>query len=266
MGEYITSRSNGRIKRIKSLEQKKNRLQEGVFVIEGIRIIDQAIEAGISLEGIYISSSQAGTDQGETQIEQYREKGIDVTEVADDIFREIQATVNGQGVVAIAPIPKWNPDELFNAGAPVLVLDRIQDPGNLGTMIRTADAAGFGAVICIKGTVDIYNDKVVRSTMGSMFSMPVIYVDEDSLALLLKDHGYELYAADLEAAQPYDQVEYGLRSALVIGNEGSGISERIRNMSHAKVIIPIFGQAESLNAAVAAGILMYHMVGAIRRI
>ena len=148
-----------------------------------------------------------------------------------------------------------------------MVLDNLQDPGNLGTIVRTAEGAGVDAVFMSKDTVDIYNPKVIRSTMGSIYRMPVVYV-EDLIALLdtFKEKGIKSYAAHLDGKNSYDQESYEGGTAILIGNEGNGLREEISNAADIWVKIPMLGQVESLNAAIAASVMMFEVARQRRNI
>ena len=141
----------------------------------------------------------------------------------------------------------------------VLILDRIQDPGNMGTIIRTADAAGVDAIINLKGCVDIYNPKVIRSTMGSIFDMNIIQATQDDALRVLKDNNFEIVSSYLNTDNYYNTVDYTNKVALVIGNEANGVNDELISKSHTLVKIPIYGNAESLNAAISSAILMYEI-------
>lgn len=141
----------------------------------------------------------------------------------------------------------------------VLLIDSIQDPGNLGTIIRTADAAGFDAVMLGDNTVDMYNDKVIRSTQGSLFHLPISHVNMENGIPHLKAEGFTVWASSLADALPFEEVEVRGKTALIVGNEGAGIRDEIVQLADSVVKIPIHGKAESLNVSVAAGILMYYI-------
>src|SRR5699024_7380004 len=143
----------------------------------------------------------------------------------------------------------------------LLVVDSLQDPGNLGTMIRTADAAGFEAVILGDGSVDLYNEKVIRATQGSIFHIPVFQFDLITNIPVLKQEGFRIWASALSGATSYNVLTPAEKNALVIGNEGAGVSDEVLLLADYQVKIPIYGKAESLNAGIAAGILMYYMAG-----
>lgn len=182
--------------------------------------------------------------------------------VEDEVFKRISDTMNPQGILAVVKKKELFIKDMLEAKSQdrklFLILEDIQDPGNLGTIIRTAEGAGVSGVIMSEKTVDIYNPKVVRSTMGSIFRVPFIYVDNlADVADTLKKSGIKLYAAHLKGSRNYFKMDYSKPSAFLIGNEGNGLSHALAEKADALIKIPMFGQIESLNAASAATILMY---------
>ena len=173
--------------------------------------------------------------------------GIEVTE---EIIKKITDVTTSQGIVAVCEIPQYKEFKKDK----ILFLDRVQDPGNVGTIIRTADAFGFDAVFLSKGCADVYSPKVVRSTMGSIFHLPVI---QDVTVEEVKSIGNMVYSSTLEKAEFLEKIEIPKKFTLVIGNEGNGISEEVKSITDKFVKIKMNGSAESLNASIAAGILMY---------
>lgn len=252
----IESKDNAKVKFINSLKTKKYREQHGSMIVEGLRAVSQLIDAGIELEMIAFSESCFK----ETSL--YRNiftknENISIV-IKNNIFNQLSDTVNTQGIIAVVKIPKYTKDVfLSNQKMRILLFDRIQDPGNAGTLIRTADAAGFDAVFVIKGTVDLYSPKVNRSAMGSNLYIPIIEIDENEL-VGLKGQGFKLLSTALdEKAKTYDCVDYGEKCIIVLGNEANGVSKNILEISNEKIYIPIYGKAESLNVGIAGAIVMY---------
>lgn len=242
----ITSTKSETIKRLKRLMTKKGRQETGQFLVEGEHLVDEAIRAG-RLVQLIIGESYAPKDT-------WRMDEMPVLELSDHVADLLSETEKTQGVFAVV---KMAPVE--RKMAKVLVLDRIQDPGNLGTMIRTADAAGFDTVLLGKGTVDPYNAKVVRATQGSLFHVNVQSVELLDTLPDLKEAGFQIYGTALSKATSYEQVSFADKVALVIGNEAQGVHPDVLALCDTRVHIPVIGEAESLNAAVAAGILMYRI-------
>ena len=253
----INSIQNETIKRIKSLQKRKFREKHAEIILEGYRLIKDAWENGLKIKKVLFLSSIDGNKNSLVEI--LLESGTEAIETDLAVFDHISETVASQGLLAVAEMPSKETDEIMD-GLPefIIFLDCLQDPGNLGTIIRTADAAGAGLVALSSGSVDAYNGKVIRSAAGSIFHMPVIQkVTGKKFIEDLKSRGYRTLAADINGAKPFGEMSYGKKICLVIGNEGSGIRSEILDICHESVKIPIIGRAESLNAGVAAGILMY---------
>lgn len=252
----IESRDNKWVKRLNGLKIKKNRDKEGVFVAEGLRFINE-IPADWAVEAYAVSETYAN----ENDLSAY-EKKAEVLCLPDALFASACDTENPQGILAVCKKLNWDEAAVFAKKAPFFILaEELNDPGNLGTVIRTADACGADAVFLSKGSVDLYNPKVLRSTMGSMFHVPVFQnVDLHEISTRLKENNIPLYAAHLRG----DAYPYGLdltqACAFIIGNEARGLSDEAADFCDRWVKIPMPGQAESLNASVAAGVLMYEVV------
>ena len=177
--------------------------------------------------------------------------------LSQGLFSQLSSQENSQGIILVY---KYEEKDIENAGDNVIVLDRVGDPGNLGTIIRTVDAAGFKDIILTKGSVDCYNEKVIRSTMGSIFNINLYYAEEEKLLNFLKEKNYKIISTVLsDDCIPYTEMKPAEKNAVIFGNEGSGIGENIIKNSHEKVIIPIYGTAESLNVAMACGIIIYKL-------
>lgn len=254
----ITSSKNGIIKEVKGLYKRKDRWKEGLFIIEGIKIIEEAFLNNVELKYIIISDKIKTTVEGSNFYEmiKYNKNLIHTTET---IFKDISDTENSQGIIGIAKFHPTDLDELLAIDNPsIIFLDGLQDPGNLGTIIRTCDAFNLDGIILGEGSVDPYNSKVVRSTMGSIFRVPLV-ISNNSLETLneLKRNGIRVLSTSLEASLPLFNMDFREGFALVIGNESKGVSEEIINISDALIKIPMPGLAESLNAGVAASIIMY---------
>lgn len=252
----IESKDNSKVKLINSLKTKKFREKHGLMIFEGLRATNQLIELNISLEIIAFS------ENAYNEFEEYRNiyenyKDISII-IKDNLFNQISDTVNTQGIIAVSRIPNYNLEQLLKKDvARILMFDRVQDPGNAGTLIRTADAAGFDAILSLKGTVDLYSPKVNRSAMGSNIYIPIIEIEETDIRNL-KQNGFKILATALdEYAQTYDKAIYTEKCVIVLGNEANGVSENIIAMSDQKVYIPIYGKAESLNVGIAGAIVMY---------
>ena len=251
----ITSTGNAQVKRLLQLQKKsKARNEEGVFLVEGLRMFLEAPKERI--EKVYISESFYNKKKHELNWDK-----ISVEILSDTVFQHVSDTKTPQGILCIVKQKQYNIEKILNIENPhFIVLDNLQDPGNLGTIVRTAEGAGVNAVFLSKESVDIYNPKTIRSTMGSVYRLPVIYI-EDLLELLkiLKNKGIKSYAAHLDGKNFYDKEDYTCGTAILIGNEGNGLRKEIAENADIWVQIPMQGQVESLNAAIAASILMFEV-------
>ncbi len=252
----IESRDNKWIKRLNGLKIKKNRDKEGVFVAEGLRFISE-IPANFPIECFAVSESFAA----EQDVSVY-EKRAETLLLPDALFASVCDTENPQGILAVCKKLDWDMYSVFQKKRPFFLLaEELNDPGNLGTVIRTADACGADAVFLSKGSVDLYNPKVLRSTMGSLFHVPVFQnSDLNELSAQLKAHNIPLYAAHLKGDRYPYALELQKACAFIIGNEARGLSDKAADLCDAWVKIPMPGQAESLNASIAAGVLLYEVV------
>lgn len=250
----ITSTSNQQVKEVVQLQKKsKARNQAGVFIVEGIRMVQET--PADRLEKLYVT---------EGFYKKYKDalpKGCKPELVSDVVFAYMSDTKTPQGVLAVVRQMKHKAEEILNAENPhIMVLDNLQDPGNLGTIFRTAEAAGVNGLILSKDCVDIYNPKTIRSTMGAIYRMPFVYV-EDILETIveMKQKGIKVYAAHLDGKNSYDKEDYSTGTAFLIGNEGNGLREEVAAQADIWVQIPMAGQVESLNAAIAAAVLMFEV-------
>ena len=245
----ITSASNQQIKYISRLQKNsKFRREEGVFVVEGIKMVEESIQHELALK-LFIDENYSET------IPEFADKEV----VEHKLFVSLSDTVSPQGIMALVKMPsyQWR-DMIASPQSALLILEDINDPGNLGTMIRTSEGAGMNGVILSKGCVDLFNPKVVRATMGALFRVPFCSVEDIYEVLsLLHAEGFSLFAAHLQGKCQYDEESFSGKCGILIGNEANGLSERAAELADKKVKIPMDGQLESLNAAVSAAILMY---------
>lgn len=254
----IESTQNKVYKLAKSLNLKKYRDKENKYLLEGLRYVQSNIEMGHTCEALLCTDSFL-----KQHLEDISKELAPIFVLDEKLFMDLAQTERPQGIIGVFHMqPKRNEKDLLNASwdnQNMVLLDRIQDPGNLGTIIRTADAAGIKTILLAKGTVDLYNPKVVRSTAGSLQNIQVYeLLDLKETLISLKEKGIKIMATALERSVDYRQIDYSLNSfCLVIGNEANGVANEIIELADYCVKIPIHGQAESLNAAVAAGIMMY---------
>lgn len=249
----ITSTGNQQMKNVVSLMRRaKERRRQRCFVAEGTRMCMEA--PGDKLRAVYVSESYLADEGHRRALD-----GCPHEVVSDQVFAAVSDTQTPQGILSVIEMPEYAPDELLSGERThLLILESIQDPGNLGTMFRTGEGAGITGVIMNRTTVDLFNPKTIRSTMGSIFRVPYLITD-DLVSTLgeLRSRGIALYAACLEGAEDYDAGDYTAACGFLIGNEGNGLSEEAARCADACVRIPMEGQVESLNAAVSASLLMY---------
>lgn len=254
----ITSTSNQQMKNLSALMKKsKERKEQGVFVVEGTKMVAEAPEEWI--KHIYMSESYEKTASHQELLHQLKQKGISVETVAENVFKSVSDTQTPQGILAIVERPVYSLEQMLQGDKThLLILESIQDPGNLGTMVRTGEGAGITGIIMNKTTVDIFNPKTIRSTMGSIYRVPYYIAQnlEETLEVL-KDKGVNLYAAHLKGTASYDEADYTGSTGFLIGNEGNGLSDTIADIASQYIKIPMEGQVESLNAAISATLLMY---------
>ena len=252
----IESKDNNLYKETKKLKERKGRTKKSKFLIEGYRLVQEAFKANLDVEYLFI-----GSNEEEEKYNDYISKYIYNTKVyrlREDLLKELCSTEQPQGVVAVVNMKSMN---IENEGNFYLLCDKVQDPGNLGTIIRTAHAAGVDGIILTKGTVDVYNDKTIRSTMGSLFYIPIIIDDENNSVIKeLINKGFSLLSTSLEGDRDFFEEDLSGKIIISVGNEGNGVSDEIYSLSDKKVKIPMPGGAESLNVAIATSIILYEKV------
>ncbi len=259
MSRMITSSSNSLIKHVRLLHKKKIRWESKNFFVEGLRSVKESIISHAEIEYFLYSDSLFETKGGKDLFSLIDKNYENVYNITDKLLKEISDTQNPQGIIAVVRFNKNSLNEALKERNNFLILlDRVQDPGNMGTIIRTADALGANGILITSGCVDPYNPKTIRATMGSIFHIPLIHYDNvDEVLLDLKKRNIEVISTGLESSRPCYEIDFTKDFVLVIGNEASGISERVQELSDTIVKIPMQGRAESLNAAIASGIVMY---------
>ncbi|MFW5986127.1 MAG: TrmH family RNA methyltransferase [Halanaerobiales bacterium] len=268
MQEIITSDKNSKIKFLKKLYKKKYRKKQGKYILEGYRIIVEALRAGADFDSLYFSPDFYNSDSGNQILDllknsQFYNKKIKPIVIDEKLMVNITDTDTPQGIIAAVNENNYKTEDIFDKSDVILLIDRIQDPGNMGTIIRTAVAAGVEGLIILKGSVDIYNLKVLRATMGAIFNIK--FIKDVSLSNFFSlyrvyNDRYRLIAADLSADTYYDRMNYGNRVILAAGNEGNGLCREILEAADKRVKIPIIGDIESINVAVATGIILYDIL------
>lgn len=265
----ISSTANAQIKYLVKLQEKgAARREDKVYVCEGKKMFREVLAcARESIVKAYFAESYFA-EWGSSPQNMAQLSGIPYEIVADPVFGGISQTVTPQGILAVVRQPEYRLDDLVSGGRTalrLLMLENLRDPGNLGTIMRTAEGAGISGVILSRESVDMFNPKVIRSTMGAIYRMPFVYVpDLAAVACGLRQQGITVCAAHLEGSVAYDTVTYPPRTALMIGNEANGLTDRAAQAADLRVQIPMEGEVESLNAAVAAAILMYETYRQVR--
>ena len=237
----LTGLQNPMVKAAAELKQKKYRQQQGLFLAEGLRTVEEAVRYG-AVQSIFYTAIE--DDRTRAVLEQAAAKQIKLVCVSDKVLKKIADTETPPGIIAVCEMR--------------LVLDRVTDPGNIGTMLRTADAAGVGGLLLLQGCADIYAPKTVRASMGSLFHLPVLSgLNEELLVQAARKAGYELLVTCLDGADNLYKADLQGRLAFVMGNEANGVSDALLAAADKRVFIPMQGRAESLNVAMAAGIVMF---------
>jgi len=257
----ITSSKNPTIKEIKSLSNKKYRWANSLYIIEGIKIVEEALNNNIFLKYIVVTDEFLLSNSA-NELCQKILSHKNLIKIDTKIFSDLSDTINSQGIIAVAEIKNHDLSQVIHKKNNVLLfLDNVQDPGNMGTIIRTVDAFNMNGIILNQGCVDPYNLKVVRATMGSIFRVPLYFCKDNLYALdILRTNNYSIYATSLEGSLPIFDVTYDKNIVLVIGNESNGVSDEVLNAADNLIKIPMPGKSESLNAGVAASILMYEIM------
>ena len=253
--------SKSELKYLRSLTQKKIRHSEKRFILEGWRALKDLLNSPFDVDMVAVLPKYIGDADYKRILDQVRERKVPLKEISEKDLRQVSETVHAQGVVAVVrqrvvSLAQGLPER---AGM-VVAADSVSDPGNLGSILRTSDWFGVDCVLLGKGSVELYNDKVIRSTSGSLFHVPVVEgVDLPAAAKDLKDLGYTLAALSGDEKMAYDKVNWGARTVLIVGSEAHGVSKEVREVADVVVKIPRVGKAESLNVGVACGIVLSHL-------
>ena len=253
----ISSSENELIKMTKKLKEKKYREELGLFVIEGAKIVEEAISEKANIQNILVCE-ELGKSNSNNLLEIINNicKNNEVINVTKKVFELLSDVKNPQGILAI--VKKEEKNEIKLNEDFYLLLDGIQDPGNIGTIIRTADSLNIKQIIVSKDTADVYNPKVLRSTMGAIFRVNVIYTDLIDAVNKLKENNITVYATDLKTDKSIYDADYK-KAAVIIGNEANGVTQEVLDLSSEKIKIPMLGKTESLNASVATSVILYEV-------
>jgi TrmH family RNA methyltransferase len=247
---------------IRDLRRRKARERRGLALAEGIRLVEEALAAGVPVRGAAVSPALEATPRGQTLKSALREHGVRLVEVDAGELDQLSDTEQPQGIVAVIEPREWTLAEVrVVAGSVVLVLDAVQDPGNVGTMLRSALALGAAGLVALKGTAELTNPKVLRGSMGALFRLPSVATTAEEFLSWRAERGLELWIAAADG-EPVRRSNGGSRRpgiALVVGNEGAGVSPPLEAAASRRVAIPLAPGVESLNVGVAAGILLYEV-------
>lgn len=252
--QEITSINNPKIKLWSQLLTKRGREAQGKFILEGIHLVREALQADLKLEVILFSLEKGYPDE----LPELEDSAIELIGVSDAVLAKCSDTQTPQGVIAVAFKPEWSKEQLLEqTNGLVIVVDGVQDPGNLGTIIRSADAVGATGVVLGRGTVDLYNPKTIRSTMGSLFHLPILEFDLLELLPSAREKNIQIVSTSLQADQSCYELDMTQTIWFILGNEGSGVSASLQPYISQQVIIPMRGKAESLNVAMAGTVLLF---------
>lgn len=259
-----TSKDGALLTTIRDLARRRGRERRGLALAEGVRLIEEAVAAAIPIRGAAVSPALEGTTRGKALKLALAGRGVRMVEVAPAELDALADTEHPQGVVAVVEPRVWSlADVPVLPGGVVLVLDAVQDPGNVGAMLRTALGLGAAGLVALKGTAELTNPKVLRGSMGAGFRLPAVASDADALLAWATEHGVELWAAAADGV-PLGGGKRGGGPrpplALVVGNEGAGVGDALAQAARRRVAIPLAPGVESLNVAVAAGILLYEVM------
>lgn len=256
--QTITSKDNELIKHIRKLKDKKYRDESNEYVVEGVKLVEEAVKENAKIKQIIVCEDTTRTYEIPTHI-MLEIARYECISVSNKIFNIITQVTNPQGIMAIIEKNAQNAKIDYTQDI-IVVLDDVQDPGNLGTILRTVDSIGLNQIIVSKGTADAFNSKVVRSTMGAIFRIKIIEVENLAQAIKeMRKHHFKLMVTSLQTKNSIYDIDFN-KKIIVIGNEANGVSKEIQDMADEKAKIPMLGRTESLNASVAAGVVMYEYV------
>jgi RNA methyltransferase, TrmH family len=250
---------------VRDLQRRKARGRRGLAVLEGVRLVEEALAAGLEFKGALVSPDLARTTRGQSLVVELASHAVPVEDVGARTFGQLAGTETPQGILAVVAPRIWTVADVSPApGGAVLVVDGVQDPGNLGTLIRTAHALGAAATVVLRGTADPMNAKALRAAMGATFRHPVVPLDDAPFIAWARQRGLILWAAAVDGAPLARALDASIEReeliAVIVGNEGAGIRPQLNAVSAQRVAIPLARGAESLNVAVAAGILLYEVL------
>ncbi|MGD2135720.1 MAG: RNA methyltransferase [Gemmatimonadales bacterium] len=244
------------ITQIRNLQRRKARKRSGLAVAEGVRLVEEALDAGVAIRGAVVTPTAGDQPRAAALLQRLAEHAVAIEEVGQRAFERLADTDTPQGVLVVVEVPRAGLGQIAPApGQPVVVLDGVQDPGNVGTLIRTAFALGAAGAVLLTGTADPANPKVVRSAMGATFRLPLAAAQDGEFRKWVEQHDVTLWVAAGDGV-PVERLTVPERVALVVGNEGAGARPLMRSLAAQQVAVPLARGAESLNVSVAAGIIL----------
>ena len=257
--ELIVSKSNDNVKFIRSLNEKKYRTKYNAFYLEGVKVTNEILDKNEAIDILLIAYSKSlliSTNGGQALLDRISSlKNVKVLEFEENIFKYMTDTVNTQGILVVMKIPKYSLENEENKN--IILLDKVQDLGNIGTIIRSCNAFGVDTILCTSGTADVYSPKAVRATMGGILNVKIIYLENIEEINLLKKIGYKIVTTSLNTKNSIDSIDYNNKYIFVMGNEANGVSKEIIDISDFVVKIPMSEKIESLNVGVATSIILY---------
>lgn len=257
--ELIVSKSNDNVKFIRSLNEKKYRTKYNAFYLEGVKVTNEILDKNEAIDILFIAYSKSlliSTNGGQALLNRISSlKNVKVLEFEENIFKYMTDTVNTQGILVVMKIPKYSLENEENKN--IILLDKVQDLGNIGTIIRSCNAFGVDTILCTSGTADVYSPKAVRATMGGILNVKIIYLDDIEKLNLFKKMGYKIATTSLKTQNSIDSIDYNNKYIFVMGNEANGVSKEIIDISDFVVKIPMSEKIESLNVGVATSIILY---------
>ncbi len=257
--ELIVSKSNDKVKFIRSLNEKKYRTKYNAFYLEGVKVTNEILDKNEAIDILFIAYSKSlliSTNGGQALLDRISSlKNVKVLEFEENIFKYMTDTVNTQGILVVMKIPKYSLENEENKN--IILLDKVQDLGNIGTIIRSCNAFGVDTILCTSGTADVYSPKAVRATMGGILNVKIIYLDDIEKLNLFKKMGYKIATTSLKTQNSIDSIDYNNKYIFVMGNEANGVSKEIIDISDFVVKIPMSEKIESLNVGVATSIILY---------
>lgn len=257
----IESTQNQHVKRLRALATRKGRRTHRQFLVEGVRALEEAAGGDLSLETIAICPELVESDRAEELARELSQTGAEILRMAEEPFRSFSQVQSPEGIAAAVGIPDTRLEDLPEEATLIVAAVDLRDPGNMGSLVRTADAAGADALVAAGTCVDVFDPKVVRASAGSVFHLPIVN-DAPPMGLILwaRESGVRTIAAHLENAKPHTGIRYPKQAMVLVGNEANGLREEIAKNADHRAYIPMPGRAESLNVTVAAGILIWEIL------